>query len=134
MTKEQKSLSQKYIKKVNKCFPAFYPNKRKVLHELQDNLQTYFSEHITTTSESELYSDFGTPDEYADMIISYTSQDELRNTIKMRARTILISSAIVVFILTVSTVGVFELRKYSLNLATKHVEEIIEISADTLTK
>ena len=55
----------RYIKNVKKVFPWGYPNKKKILKELKNNLKLFFNEHPDVSYE-DLCLHFGTPDSYID--------------------------------------------------------------------
>ena len=127
MNKTQEKIIRTYISETAKLFPAFYPNKKKIVSDLKESLHSFCMEHQEFTTE-ELYNLFGTPQEYVASIIDNTDSDELRHNIRMKRRTFVIIGAISVFVIVVIILAVVEIREFTSHLATDHYEIIIEES------
>ena len=117
MSTTQEKIIKKYITETSKCFPTFYPKKRKIISELKEALHNFSTEHQEFTT-GELYNLFGTPQEYADSIIKNTNSNELMHNIKMKKSTIFIIVAIAALTIMVAIIAIDKAKDFAADWAT----------------
>lgn len=113
----QKTIEQKYVRNVSRLFPCFYPNKSEILRELKINLRSYFNEHSQTSTE-ELYSEFGSPEEYVNAVIENTEPGTYRNNIKMRKFAPVFGIVIAILIIAIAFFIIALSKKFMVDWAT----------------
>ncbi|MEE1517194.1 MAG: DUF6120 family protein [Lachnospiraceae bacterium] len=101
----------RYIKNVKKVFPWGYPNKKKILKELKNNLKLFFNEHPDVSYE-DLCLHFGTPDSYIDDRMSLYSPDELRRSVQMKKRKYIIIGVIIFIIIIAFICGAIYVKHF----------------------
>lgn len=110
MNDEQNKILKKYINKVNLCFPFGYPDKKKIITELKLNLTSFCGDYPEFTY-TDLYNIFGSPESYANSLISLSSPAELRTNIRMKKRSIFVIILFVAIIIIVACVSVILIHK-----------------------
>lgn len=125
MPNNYKKISKRYIENVKHSLPTDFPNKKDILKDLRSELNIFFSEHSDSTYEF-LCNEFGSPESYANSLISLIPSNELLRKSHLKKRTYLtIGITITVIVILSVALSLFSIWFYNKNKTTTYEYKII---------
>ena len=101
MKKRQADFVRKYMRELRHALPINYPNQKKILHSIKQNLINYINEN-PYSDYSNLTNEFGTPLDTAISFMNEMPEETFSESLKKRKKIFLIS--IILLIICTATI------------------------------
>ena len=126
MNKIQTSLLKNYYKKLKAEIPFSYPERKRLLKDMQTSLYVYATEHPSFT-DKDLIENFGEPSALADSLIELDSSENIRKQIFSNKKAKLYLAIVIVAII----ITAFFVLKICGEFATQYMETTVIYESET---
>ena len=97
MKKRQADFVRKYMRELRHALPINYPNQKKILHSIKQNLINYINEN-PYSDYSNLTNEFGTPLDTAISFMNEMPEETFSESLKKRKKIFLISIILLIIL------------------------------------
>ena len=126
MKKRQADFVRKYMRELRHALPINYPNQKKILHSIKQNLINYINEN-PYSDYSNLTNEFGTPLDTAISFMNEMPEETFSESLKKRKKIFLIS----IILLIICTATIITYFNYLAATTPIYIDQVTYIYNDT---
>ena len=126
MKKRQADFVRKYMRELRHALPINYPNQKKIMHSIKQNLINYINEN-PYSDYSNLTNEFGTPLDTAISFMNEMPEETFSESLKKRKKIFLIS----IILLIICTATIITYFNYLAATTPIYIDQVTYIYNDT---